>query len=111
EFRSGGEDYLMWVVAGPAAMFPPGLSTLDSTDLWTIAAERIADWHPSLAALVRLGDPKTVHTTTIRTAKPVPPWETIPVTLMGDAIHTMVPQGTSAAVALRDAALLGRRLT
>lgn len=53
----------------------------------------------------------TVHLTTVRTAKPLPHWATVPVTLMGDAIHTMVPQGTSAAVALHDAALLCRRIT
>jgi 2-polyprenyl-6-methoxyphenol hydroxylase-like FAD-dependent oxidoreductase len=32
------------------------------------------------------------------------------VTLVGDAIHCMVPAGIGAAVALRDAALLTRRL-
>jgi 2-polyprenyl-6-methoxyphenol hydroxylase-like FAD-dependent oxidoreductase len=109
-FHSGGDDYLMWVVAGPAAMFPADLSTMDNPALWKTAADLVADWHPSLSALVRLGDPGTVHTTTVRTAKPLRPWETGPVTLMGDAVHTMVPQGTSAAVALRDAALLCRRV-
>lgn len=111
EFRSGGEDYLMWVVAAPREMFPADLSTLDRAGLWQAAGELVADWHPNLSALVRLGDPETVHATTIRTARPVAPWETVPVTLMGDAIHTMVPQGTSAAVALADAALLCRHVT
>lgn len=112
EFRSGewGADYVMWVVAGPSPLFPAELSTMDKPDLRKTAADLVADWHPHLSALVGLGDPDTVHTTTIRTAEPVPPWETGPVTLMGDAIHTMVPQGTSAAVALRDAALLCRHL-
>jgi 2-polyprenyl-6-methoxyphenol hydroxylase-like FAD-dependent oxidoreductase len=109
--EAGGEDYLMWVVAGPAAMFPADLSTVDKPELRKTAAELVSDWHPSLSAIVRLGDPDTVHHTTMRTAKPVRPWETGPVTLMGDAIHTMVPQGTSASVALRDAALLCRRIT
>lgn len=108
---AGGDDYLMWVVAGPAAMFPTDLSTMDKSALWKTAADLVSDWHPSLSAIVRLGDPDTVHTTTMRTAKPVQPWDTVPVTLMGDAAHTMVPQGTSAAVALRDAALLCRRIT
>jgi 2-polyprenyl-6-methoxyphenol hydroxylase-like FAD-dependent oxidoreductase len=35
----------------------------------------------------------------------------VPVPLVGDAIHTMIPRGTSAATALRDAALLCRRIT
>jgi 2-polyprenyl-6-methoxyphenol hydroxylase-like FAD-dependent oxidoreductase len=112
ESRSGGAaGYVMWVVAGPTGLFPAHLPTMDKESLWKTAAETVDDWHPDLAALVRLGDPATVHTTTIRTAKPVPPWDTVAVTLMGDAIHTMVPQGTSAAVALRDAALLCRRIT
>jgi 2-polyprenyl-6-methoxyphenol hydroxylase-like FAD-dependent oxidoreductase len=110
-FTHGGEDYLMWVVAGPAARFPADLSTMDGPALWKTAAELVSDWHPSLSAIVRLGDPDSVHFTTARTAEPVPPWDTVPVTLMGDAVHTMVPQGTSAAVALRDAGLLFRRLT
>lgn len=111
EYRSGGEDYLMWVVGARTELFPAGLSTLDKLGRRKVAAELIADWHPNLGALVRLADPDTAYTTTIRTAKPVPHWATVPVTLMGDAIHTMVPQGTSAAVALRDAALLCRRIT
>jgi 2-polyprenyl-6-methoxyphenol hydroxylase-like FAD-dependent oxidoreductase len=111
EFQAGGDDYLMWVVAGPTAMFPPNLSAMTKSELWQFAAAMIGDWHPDLAALVRLGDPASVHMTTMRTAKPVPHWETGPVTLMGDAIHTMIPQGTSAAVALRDAATLCRHLT
>jgi 2-polyprenyl-6-methoxyphenol hydroxylase-like FAD-dependent oxidoreductase len=111
EYRSGGEDYLMWVIGVPAGLLPTRLSTLDKVGLWKVASELIADWHPNLGALVRLADPETVYATTIRTAQPVSHWETGPVTLMGDAIHTMVPQGTSAAVALRDAALLCRRIT
>ncbi|BCJ32182.1 FAD-dependent oxidoreductase [Actinocatenispora sera] len=111
EFRHGGDDYLMWVVGGPSALFPADLSTMDKRDRRERAAELVADWHPHLAALVRLGDPATVGSTTIRTANPVAHWETVPVTLLGDAAHTMVPQGTSAAVALRDAALLCRRIT
>jgi 2-polyprenyl-6-methoxyphenol hydroxylase-like FAD-dependent oxidoreductase len=106
-----GDDYLMWVVAGPAAMFPADLSTMDKSALQKTAADLVSDWHPGLSEIVRLGDPGSVHTTTIRTARPVRPWATVPVTLMGDAIHTMVPQGTSSSVALRDAALLYRRVT
>jgi len=111
EFRSGGADYLMWVVAGPAARFPAKMSTMDGTALRGAAAELVADWHPSLRELIGLGDPDTVGRTTMRTAEPVEPWESVPVTLAGDAAHTMVPQGTSAAVALHDAGLLCRYLT
>ncbi|WP_051163668.1 FAD-dependent oxidoreductase [Nocardia brevicatena] len=111
EFLSGGEDYLMWVVVAPASMFPADLTTADGTELRHIAAELVADWHPDLGALVRLGEPDSVRSTTMRTAKPLPHWETGPVTLMGDAIHTMVPVGNSAAIALKDASVLCRHLT
>ncbi|WP_062991965.1 FAD-dependent oxidoreductase [Nocardia anaemiae] len=112
EFASGdGDDYLMWVVAAPTATIPADLSTMTRQQLQQTATELIADWPENLAALVRHADPESVHNTTIRTAKPLPHWETGPVTLMGDAIHTMIPAGSSAGTALRDAALLCRRIT
>jgi len=111
EYRSGGDDYVMWVVVTPAERFPADLQALGKTDMAALAAETVADWHPDISALIRLTDPATVNPTTIRTAEPVPHWETVPVTLMGDAVHTMVPQGFSAATALKDAALLCRNIT
>ncbi|HEV7651090.1 MAG TPA: NAD(P)/FAD-dependent oxidoreductase [Actinophytocola sp.] len=111
ESRGGGEGYLMWVVGAPTALRPADVSGMDGEGLRKTAAGLVADWPPELAEIIRLGDPGTVHSTTVRTAKPVPRWETGPVTLMGDAIHSMVPTGNSAAVALRDAALLCRRVT
>jgi 2-polyprenyl-6-methoxyphenol hydroxylase-like FAD-dependent oxidoreductase len=111
QFLDGGADYLMWVVGAPPERFPVDLWTSDKTTLQKAAAELVADWHPDIGALVRLGTPGSVHVTTLRTAEPVPLWAPAPVTLVGDAIHTMVPQGTSAATALRDAALLCRRIT
>ncbi|MFF0492314.1 FAD-dependent oxidoreductase [Nocardia sp. NPDC004068] len=110
EFLSGGSDYVMWVVVAPAERFPAGLERADGAELRRIAADTVRDWHPNLGALIRLGDPDSVARTTIRTAKPLSPWESGPVTLMGDAAHTMVPAGISAAVALRDAAELCRRI-
>jgi 2-polyprenyl-6-methoxyphenol hydroxylase-like FAD-dependent oxidoreductase len=106
-FPDGRGDYVMWVVGAPAPMFPADLSGVDKRES---AADLVKDWHPHLGELIRLGDPASVHCTTMRIAKPLEPWESGPVTLMGDAIHTMIPQGQSAAIALRDAAVLSRRL-
>jgi 2-polyprenyl-6-methoxyphenol hydroxylase-like FAD-dependent oxidoreductase len=111
EYISGGEDYLMWVVGAPTPLFAIDPSTVDKSDLRKVAADLIADWPPNLGALVHLSNPESVYATTIRTAKPLPHWETGPVTLMGDAIHTMVPAGIGAAIALKDAALLCRHVT
>ncbi|WP_227983397.1 FAD-dependent oxidoreductase [Nocardia spumae] len=110
-FRSGGEDYVMWVVVAPKPMFPIDLTRADGRTLLEVAAKMVADWHPNIAAVIGLGDPASVAATTIRTANPVPHWETGPVTLAGDAIHTMIPAGISAAVALKDAARLCRAIT
>jgi 2-polyprenyl-6-methoxyphenol hydroxylase-like FAD-dependent oxidoreductase len=107
QFPDGRGDYVMWVVGAPAPMFPALLSDVDAQEC---AADLVKDWHPHLGELIRLGDPASVHSTTMRIAKPLGPWESGPVTLMGDAIHTMIPQGQSAAIALRDAAVLTRRL-
>ncbi|MEV5649576.1 NAD(P)/FAD-dependent oxidoreductase [Nocardia sp. NPDC052254] len=111
EYRSGGEDYAMWVVVAPKTMFPADLTRADGASLLDIAGKMVADWHPNIAAIIGRGCPDSVASTTIRTANPLPHWETGPVTLMGDAIHTMIPAGMSAGVALRDAAALCRAIT
>ncbi|MGA8116387.1 MAG: FAD-dependent monooxygenase [Actinocatenispora sp.] len=108
---AGVEDYLMWVVGAPTSIRPDQLSTLDGEALRKEAAGLIADWPADLGEIVRSGDPRTVHSTTVRTAKPLQHWGTVPVTVMGDAIHAMVPTGNSAAVAMRDAGVLCRHLT
>jgi len=47
----------------------------------------------------------------IQTSAPIEPWAATNVTLLGDAVHTMTPlQGIGGNTALRDAALLCRKL-
>jgi 2-polyprenyl-6-methoxyphenol hydroxylase-like FAD-dependent oxidoreductase len=106
-------DYVMWVLGAPEATFgvPAGrLLRMDGAGLRDLVAGLISDWHHDLAEVVRRGDPATVSATSVRTAEPVAPWPPGPVTLVGDAIHCMIPAGIGAAVALRDAALLAQRL-
>jgi 2-polyprenyl-6-methoxyphenol hydroxylase-like FAD-dependent oxidoreductase len=105
-------DYVMWVLGiHEAALRGTDLAALDGTGLRAFTADRVADWHPDVAELVRLGEPETIGAAPVRSAEPVDRWRTGPVTLIGDAIHSMVPSGTGAGVALRDAGLLAGHLT
>src|SRR5262249_38862672 len=67
----------------------------------------MASWAPGLRDLVGLSDPSTISRIDIRTSRPVAPWPTSRVTLIGDAIHAMTPyRGIGANIALKDAARL-----
>jgi 2-polyprenyl-6-methoxyphenol hydroxylase-like FAD-dependent oxidoreductase len=56
---------------------------------------------------VHLSDPRTFSLLPIRTSRPIAPWKSTRVTLLGDTIHSMTPyRGIGANIALRDAALL-----
>ncbi|MGA5821708.1 FAD-dependent oxidoreductase [Kitasatospora sp. NPDC094028] len=104
------EDYVMWSVAAPAAVYGPALFGLGAAELLALAADTLADWHPSLSALVRLGDPRYPVPARVHSCARPEPWPAAPVTLVGDAAHPMPPVGTSAGVAIHDAGLLAARL-
>ncbi|HEX6443806.1 MAG TPA: NAD(P)/FAD-dependent oxidoreductase [Streptosporangiales bacterium] len=106
-------DYVMWVlgVAVDRVGVPASrLYAMDGRMLTDTVCGVIADWHPTLGRIVERSDPGTVKASSMRTSVPVPAWESGPVTLVGDAIHCMVPAGIGAAVALRDAAELADRV-
>lgn len=106
-------DYVMWVlgVAVDRVGVPASrLYAMDGRMLTDTVCGVIADWHPALGEIVERSDPGTVRASSMRTSVPVEPWVSGPVTLVGDAIHCMVPAGIGAAVALRDAAELTDRL-
>lgn len=104
-------DYVMWVLGVHRdALGGADASALDGAGLRALVADRVGDLHPDVAALVRLGDPATVGMVPIRTAEPITPWRPGPVTLIGDAVHCMIPAGNSVGTGLRDAGLLSRRL-
>jgi 2-polyprenyl-6-methoxyphenol hydroxylase-like FAD-dependent oxidoreductase len=106
------QDYIMWGVWGARKNLPADPASLSGADLLPIAAEMAKTWHPNLQKLIALSDPTTVFRVNIRTSVPMAPWNTSNVTLLGDAIHTMTPgRGVGANTALRDAALLCKRLT
>jgi 2-polyprenyl-6-methoxyphenol hydroxylase-like FAD-dependent oxidoreductase len=73
--------------------------------------EVVADWHPALRGLVERIDLSTLFWFPFRRLDPVPAWPSSRVTLLGDAIHAMMPtRGQGANMALRDAGILSARL-
>jgi salicylate hydroxylase len=71
----------------------------------------VAGWHPALRGLVERIDLSTLFWFPFRRLDPVPAWPTSRVTLLGDAIHAMMPtRGQGANMALRDAGILSARL-
>jgi salicylate hydroxylase len=104
-------DYIMWGLITRRAKLPADLEERDVADLRALALQRIAAWHPTLRSLVASSDLDTVLLTPIRTSVPINRWPASNVTLLGDAIHSMPPTGgVGANTALRDAALLSRKL-
>ena len=104
-------DYIGWGIWASRKQFPRDPMTLSGTDLVILAKEMTEDWHPDFRKLILMTDPASMHALNIRTSVPVAPWETSNVTLLGDAIHTMTPgKGAGANTALRDAALLLKKL-
>ncbi|MBF6327668.1 FAD-dependent oxidoreductase [Nocardia transvalensis] len=116
-FRSrpeGASDYLMTTLVATPERFglsDAELSRLAPERLWRITVEATADWHPALRELFAHADPDTFFPIAIRAGQRVDPWTPGPVTLLGDAIHTMPPTGgVGANTALRDAATLAEEL-
>ena len=99
-------SYLMWALGAQRHKF--GLNgnaeTLRGEPLRAVALKAMATWDARFKTLLRLADPATISVLPIRTSKPVAPWPTRRVTLLGDAIHSMTPyRGIGANVALKDA--------
>ena len=106
-------DQVMWRIAGLASDFglQPAAEQVAPDALKAAVLEMAALWSPPILRLVELIDTATVFPLPLRTCIPIAKWETSPVTLIGDAIHGMAPYGGFGAnMAIRDAAVLGRKL-
>jgi 2-polyprenyl-6-methoxyphenol hydroxylase-like FAD-dependent oxidoreductase len=105
--------YILWGYTDTAAAFPAeGVEALSGADLRRLVLDRTGGWAPALREVIAGSDPQTVNAIRVRSATPVGAWETGRVTLLGDSIHNMTPMaGVGANTALRDAALLCRKLT
>ncbi|MEV4600603.1 NAD(P)/FAD-dependent oxidoreductase [Amycolatopsis sp. NPDC049253] len=98
-------SYVMWAYGSRR------LSTSD-TNLREAALSSIHGWHPDLVHLIESSPEASASRLPILTSLPVEPWQPGPVTLLGDAVHSMTPfRGIGANTALRDAQLLCRKLS
>jgi 2-polyprenyl-6-methoxyphenol hydroxylase-like FAD-dependent oxidoreductase len=111
---NGASDYLMTVLtATPEHLGVPDekLFRMAPEEIWTLTVDATAAWHPSIRELFAHADPSTFFPITIRAGERVEAWEAGPVTLLGDAVHTMPPTGgVGANTALRDAQTLAAEL-
>ncbi|WP_280331568.1 FAD-dependent oxidoreductase [Nocardia wallacei] len=110
----GAPDYTMvTLLARPERFGVPDaeLFTLPPEKLWQLTLTATAGWHPELREIFAHAEPGTFFTIALRAGQRVPAWPSGPVTLLGDAIHTMPPTGGAGAnTALRDAATLAGEL-
>jgi 2-polyprenyl-6-methoxyphenol hydroxylase-like FAD-dependent oxidoreductase len=87
------------------------LFALTPRELWQLTVEATGKWHPVLKGLLQSADADSFFPITVRAGERVEAWQTGPVTLLGDAVHTMPPTGgIGAGTALQDAATLAREL-
>jgi 2-polyprenyl-6-methoxyphenol hydroxylase-like FAD-dependent oxidoreductase len=107
-YRKKDENYILWSFIAHANEFD---HTPEKEDLKEIVAAKISSWHPAFRRLVLTSDDESLLWLPLKTMLPVRPWESRPVTLLGDAIHNMTPlQGMGANMALFDAAQLSKKL-
>lgn len=112
ELPQGDENYMILGLGGKPEFL--GLERVDSSNgkaLKDVMRRRAARWHPNLRKLVEMADEREMSITPLRTSVEPAPWKTTPITLLGDAIHSMTPyRGIGANIALKDAALLSSKL-
>ncbi len=109
--RPPARPYLLCALVARAELLPPDLVELDPDALRVAVDVLVAGWHPALRRALAESDRDSRRALRFRATDPIPAWEPGPVTLLGDAVHTMPPVGgLGGNTALRDADLLGRQL-
>lgn len=104
-------DYFMWDFSASRKRLPFDPMLMKGPELIDRTLSVTPGWHSNLRRLFELSDPSATFPISIRTTVPVEPCATGPVTLIGDAIHTMTPgRGVGANTALLDALLLCHQL-
>ena len=106
-------DYTFWafVARQEKFSFQEDPEQMAGPDLQEVVLHMVRDWNPSVQQLIRESDPSATICKPLRTSRPIKPWETKRITLVGDAIHSMTPaQGIGGNTALHDASLLCQNL-
>jgi 2-polyprenyl-6-methoxyphenol hydroxylase-like FAD-dependent oxidoreductase len=116
-FRTRPEDasdYLMvTLVATTGRLGIPDetLWALSPHELWKLALQESAGWHPALRDLFAHADPETFLAIKLQAGERVDAWRSGPVTVLGDAVHLMpATGGVGASTALQDAATLATQV-
>jgi 2-polyprenyl-6-methoxyphenol hydroxylase-like FAD-dependent oxidoreductase len=109
-FAPTGYDYVMWGLLLRQEEVPIAVRG-DLLALGDLAARRSADFHPLIRRLVDTAELDATVLNLFTTGRRPRRWAVPRATMMGDAVHAMPPFGAHGGnTALRDAALLGRRL-
>jgi 2-polyprenyl-6-methoxyphenol hydroxylase-like FAD-dependent oxidoreductase len=110
--QPAGDDYLLCAFVARNDQFPAHPERLDGTRLKAHVAGLTTGWHPALRKLIDECPPHDVSAFPFQASDRPAPWTPSRVTVLGDAVHGMPPTGGNGAnTALRDAALLTRRLS
>ncbi|WP_433794778.1 FAD-dependent oxidoreductase [Actinoplanes sp. CA-252034] len=104
------DDYVMWGLLLRREEVPAAARG-DLLALRDLAVRMSADFHPLIRRLVGTGELDTTVLNPFATGRRPQQWAVPRATMMGDAVHVMPPFGAQGGnTALRDAALLGRRI-
>lgn len=105
--HQNGDNYIFWSFLTNRSNFPDNLETLSPPALIDLVDTMTAGWHERLKRLINRADPKTVLVLSYKTSEAPARWPSGPVTLLGDAVHSMPPtSGEGANTALQDGAVL-----
>lgn len=96
-------DYIFWgvlVQKQQLAISDDELNTLPGPDLQRLVLAIGVDWPQTLRMLIEQSGPDQTFVLKMRHAKPIEHWQTTNITLLCDAIHVMLPNGSGANTAL-----------